>query len=251
MVFYNVQNGANVASTAQQICRTLLQNLDDAHNFYNWLAGQAVADLTALGFSSSDIAYLRGAFGDLMALAAIIHQQQPPTWSVPAVTTTAASATVTAATGSFSGVVTGMQVSGTGIPTGTYAGTITPGSPDDSLTLVAANLTTPVAASSSGTVSLTVGYPQVSYVYDFTRNANEIIGPQVLSVRLLVCVQDVLGDPTAAGDGVAAGRGPGTDRPCLFRVEAAVLRAGRRSEGRVRLLGHRTGSLNHGAEILA
>lgn len=56
-------------------------------NFGNWLAAQADSDLTTLGFTSSDITFLRGAFADLAALSAITNNGLPPgTYPQPAST---------------------------------------------------------------------------------------------------------------------------------------------------------------------
>ena len=58
-----------VERNASQICSTLRSNLDDAVHFNNWLTAQSDADLTALGFDTRDISFLRAAFADLNDLA--------------------------------------------------------------------------------------------------------------------------------------------------------------------------------------
>lgn len=172
-MFYNVQNAQNVTATAQQICSTLLKNLDDAVNFWNWLSAQPDTVLTGLGFTSGDVNTLRAAFGDLMALAAIIHDQQPPAAAIPGCTVTAGSATVTAPAGSFTPLAAGLAVTGDGIPAGTFILAVTPGTTTDTITLTQ-------DASASATVPLTFSYPQVSFTYNFTANANQVIGPAVI-----------------------------------------------------------------------
>lgn len=58
-----------VAQTAGQRCLALRTAFEGITDFENWLTAQADADLTALGFSTQDITFLRSAFADLNDLA--------------------------------------------------------------------------------------------------------------------------------------------------------------------------------------
>jgi hypothetical protein len=67
-------------TTKQQvdaIAASSLMNARTSENqimeFATWLAGQTDAELTALGYSTQQITYLRGAFGDMSALYTVAH----------------------------------------------------------------------------------------------------------------------------------------------------------------------------------
>jgi len=70
-VFGDLQTKAAIEQKAVDIFQRVFGGLEDAADFQSWLAGQADADLEAVGFpAGQQITFLRSAFVDIADLAA-------------------------------------------------------------------------------------------------------------------------------------------------------------------------------------
>lgn len=198
-----------VERQAAQFCQALRNALTGMTSYQAWLTGVADADLTTLGFSAAEIAYLRGAFYDGTALSAIASGKLPPsvTTGVKVYRGTAAGAENVLVT-TLGAVVTYTDNGGAGSafspptvstallppPSGlaavanTGSSAFTAGTYYWKITgLNAAGETTgSIEASATlangGTATLTwnalpAGYPQPSAVFSYLTNVTALIGP--------------------------------------------------------------------------
>ena len=78
-------NTGSIAGKAVALCTTLRNTLEDIKDLQAYLSAQTDADLQALGFSASDLSFLRSAVADGNALAQIYLTGLPPgTYPQPA-----------------------------------------------------------------------------------------------------------------------------------------------------------------------
>lgn len=68
-MFGDLQTKQAITQRAVDVCTRLRGALHDAADYQSWLAAQSSGDLTAAGFTASDITFLRSAFADLNDLA--------------------------------------------------------------------------------------------------------------------------------------------------------------------------------------
>lgn len=76
-LFSGVANQGLIAQTASQRAFAVRDALTSAQEFYAWISAQADADLTAIGFSATDISFMRSMAADLNALGNIYHGLAP------------------------------------------------------------------------------------------------------------------------------------------------------------------------------
>ena len=80
-LFTATANLGLIAQDAVQVARGVRSALTGdrgAENFFAWISAQADADLTGIGFSSSDVSAMKSMAADLSAFAAIYRGSQPP-----------------------------------------------------------------------------------------------------------------------------------------------------------------------------